>query len=139
MELPGVKEPERVRKLLQGTASLEFWTTFESSEIYPFLAKPIRFLPICSDEIVEPGVTEAEDSAQDDIVAQVLQEQSESEQEVDAYRKANPLFSVLQPSQARGTACIGYAEIRDTAAVNRYLSMPQIKDIFPLNSALCGA
>lgn len=132
VELPGVKEPERVRKLLQGTASLEFWTTFESSEIYPFLAEANQVLADMQlDEIVEPGVTEAEDSAQDDIVAQVLQEQSESEQEVDAYRKANPLFSVLQPSQARGTACIGYAEIRDTATVNRYLSMPQIKDIFP--------
>jgi SecD/SecF fusion protein len=132
VELPGVKEPERVRKLLQGTASLEFWTTFENSEIYPFLAEANQVLADMQlDEIVEPEATEAEDSAQDDIVAQVLQEQSESEQEVDAYRKANPLFSVLQPSQARGTACIGYAEIKDTATVNRYLSMPQIKDIFP--------
>lgn len=132
VELPGVKEPERVRKLLQGTASLEFWTTFENSEIYPFLAEANQVLADMQlDEIVEPEATEAEDSAQDDIVAQVLQEQSESEQEVDAYRKANPLFSVLQPSQARGTACIGYAEIKDTATVNRYFSMPQIKDIFP--------
>lgn len=130
VELPGVKEPERVRKLLQGTASLEFWTTFENSEIYPFLAEANQVLADMQlDEIVEQEAVVEE--AEKDIVAEEIQAQSENEEDMDAYRKANPLFAVLQPSQARGTACIGYAEVRDTATINRYLSMPQIKDLFP--------
>lgn len=128
VELPGVKEPERVRKLLQGTASLEFWTTFDSREIYPFLLEANQTLASMQVEQapVAPKGQEAEAS---DIVAQELEAQGENED--DAYRKANPLFSILQPSQSNGTACIGYATIQDTAAVNRYLAMPAVKAIFP--------
>ena len=129
VELPGVKEPERVRKLLQGTASLEFWTTFESSEIYPYLVEANNALAEMELEAQEPA-SDAETAAKD-IVAEELAAQGESAQDMEAARRANPLFSVLQPSQARGTACIGYATIQDTAAVNRYLAMPQIKAIFP--------
>ena len=103
VELPGVKEPERVRKLLQGTASLEFWTTFDNSEIAPYLAEA------------------------NNVLAEILDAEGELN---DANR--NPLFSVLQPSEARGNACIGYATVGDTAKVNRYLAMPRIAELFPV-------
>ena len=127
VELPGVKEPERVRKLLQGTASLEFWTTFDNSEIYPYLVEANQMLAtlVAADEEAAPA------TAEKDLVAEEMAAQGEGEEDMAAYRKANPLFAVLQPSQARGSACVGYAAIRDTALVNRYLAMPQVRDIFP--------
>ncbi|MBR5054671.1 MAG: protein translocase subunit SecDF [Bacteroidales bacterium] len=136
VELPGVKEPERVRKLLQGTASLEFWTTYEYSEIYPYLVEANNLLAqILSDETpaaeeAAEGETEAVSEAED-LVAQELAQQESSDAELDAYKKANPLFAVLSPSQMRGNACIGFANAIDTATVNRYLAMPQVAEIFP--------
>ena len=135
VELPGVKEPERVRKLLQGTASLEFWTTFEYSEIYPYMVEANNLLAqILSDETpaAEAAEGEAEEGQAEDIVAQELAQQEGSDAELDAFKKANPLFSILNPSQMRGNACIGFANAIDTATVNRYLAMPQVAEIFPL-------
>jgi SecD/SecF fusion protein len=136
VELPGVKEPERVRKLLQGTASLEFWTTYDNSEIYPFLVEANSLLAeILVDEdapAAEEGAAEevaSEENAEGDVVAEELAAQSDEVSESAA--KQNPLFSLLQPSQARGNACIGYAAATDTAKINKYLAMPQVKDILP--------
>ena len=127
VELPGVKEPERVRKLLQGTASLEFWATYDAAEVEPFLVEANSVLA----EIlaVEDETPAAEQTAEADVLAQELQ-QNETESDA-AMMKANPLFSVLQPSGARGNACIGYAHYADTAKINKYFSMPQVKGIFP--------
>ena len=133
VELPGVKEPERVRKLLQGTASLEFWTTYEYSEIYPYMVEANSLLAqlLAEDETEETSETAEATSAADDLVAQELAQQEGSDAELDAARKANPLFTVLNPSQMRGNACIGFANAIDTATVNRYLAMPQVADVFP--------
>ena len=135
VELPGVKEPERVRKLLQGTASLEFWTTFEYSEIYPYLVEANNLLAqlLAEDEpqAAEAAEDESADSQAEDLVAQELAQQEGSDAELEAYKKANPLFAVLSPSQMRGNACIGFANAIDTATVNRYLAMPQVADVFP--------
>ena len=130
VELPGVKEPERVRKLLQGTASLEFWTTYDNSEIYPYLVEANNTLAqlLVGDE--EASVEEAP-AAEGDIVSQELASQENSNAEYDAYKKQNPLFAVLEPSQMNNTALIGFATAADTATVNRYLSMPQVAQIFP--------
>lgn len=122
VELPGVKEPERVRKLLQGTASLEFWTTFENSEIYPFLAEANQTLGALAEaeepsKKAETSVVESEINAQNDNA------------EFAAYKKANPLFAVLQPSQSQRGACIGYANAADTSKVNALLR--KTKDMFP--------
>ena len=135
VELPGVKEPERVRKLLQGTASLEFWTTFEYSEIYPYMVEANNLLAqlLAEDAPVEAEAAEEETAASqaESLVAEELAQQENSDAELDAYKKANPLFAVLSPSQMRGNACIGFANAIDTATVNRYLAMPQIAEIFP--------
>ncbi|MBP5389437.1 MAG: protein translocase subunit SecDF [Bacteroidales bacterium] len=130
VELPGVKEPERVRKLLQGTASLEFWTTFDNSEIYPYLLEANNTLSqlLAGEEEAAP---EAAPVAEGDIVSQEIASQESSSAEYDAYRKQNPLFAVLEPSQMNGSALIGFATAADTATVNRYLAMPQIAQIFP--------
>ena len=127
VELPGVKEPERVRKLLQGTASLEFWATYDNAEVEGYLMEANALLAeLLATE--EEAVAET-DAADTDVLAQELQQ---NEAEADAeMAKQNPLFSVLQPSGARGNACIGYAHYADTAKINKYLSMPQVRGIFP--------
>ncbi len=134
VELPGVKEPERVRKLLQGTASLEFWTTYDNSEIYPYLVEANSLLAqILTDEeapAAEETVAETAETAEGDVVAEELAAQNE-DADASVNDKQNPLFSVLQPSQARGNACIGYAAATDTAKINKFFAMSQVKDILP--------
>src|SRR5574344_121210 len=147
VELPGVKEPERVRKLLQGTASLEFWTTYENQEIYPYIAEANTLLGrMGEDEEAEAAATAsavkdstatAKDStAANKLIAQEIKAKgsaataAESADAV-AYRKANPLFAILSPSQFTDNACIGFAAAADTALVNRYLHMPEVAAIFP--------
>ena len=129
VELPGVKEPERVRKLLQGTASLEFWATYDAAEVEPFLVEANATLAELLAAVEETPAVEEAQAAETDVLAQELQ-QNEAETDA-AMMKQNPLFSVLQPSGARGNACIGYAHYADTAKINKYLAMPQIKGIFP--------
>ena len=128
VELPGVKEPERVRKLLQGTASLEFWATYDNAEIEAYLAEANATLAqlLGDDVAVEETKTEGED-----LLAEELQQTEADAEAMAAYKKQNPLFAVLQPSGARGNACIGYAHYADTAKINKYFAMPQIKGLFP--------
>lgn len=127
VELPGVKEPERVRKLLQGTASLEFWNTYNSQEILPFLQEVNR------DEAAKLAAVDAAPAADSTAVAEVAaaedtllsglaqsgEVQSEAAQN-EAYRKANPLFGRLQ-QMGGNSACLGLVHYRDTAEVMRML------------------
>ena len=136
VELPGVKEPERVRKLLQGTASLEFWTTFENQEIYPFLMEANDLLAQLNQEGVIENVEEAveaetEAEATDLVAEEIKSQETDETASFEAYKKANPLFAVLQPSQSNAGACIGYANAIDTAKVNKLLSNPRVADLFP--------
>ncbi len=131
VELPGVKEPERVRKLLQGTASLEFWATYTSEEVDGFLVEANNVLAQMEAAKAEAPAVEAEAETEGDLIAEELK-QTESEAAVEAeMRKANPLFSILQRSGSRGYAGIGYAAAADTAQINSYLAMPQVKQLFP--------
>ena len=129
VELPGVKEPERVRKLLQGTASLEFWPTFTYDEMATYLDEANTRLA----EILSVGEAPAESAAPaaDDVVAQEIQAQSGDDAGLEAARKANPLYAILSPSGMRGNACIGFAAAADTAQINKYLHLPEIEAIFP--------
>ena len=134
VELPGVKEPERVRKLLQGTASLEFWTTYYASEIAPYLEEANAMLAQSLAEDAPAAEVKAEETtASDDIVSQELKAQGTSTDEasVEAYKKANPLFAVLSPSGFRDNACIGFAAAADTALINKYLARPEVAAVFP--------
>lgn len=136
VELPGVKEPERVRKLLQGTASLEFWPTFDNSEVYTYLEESNRAL---RDILAEQDTTAASaagqsNGAETSLESEILAADSLSASD-QAWIKNNPLFAVLQPNvygnQLGPGACIGHAHYRDTARINDYLEMPQIKAILP--------
>ena len=132
VELPGVKEPERVRKLLQGTASLEFWPTFTYDEMATSLDEAnTRLAELLSAEAPEAVAEDA--PAATDAVSQELQAQNAASEDANmaAARKANPLYAVLSPSGMRGNACIGFAAAADTAQINKYLHMPEIQAIFP--------
>ena len=136
VELPGVKEPERVRKLLQGTASLEFWTTYDNAEVAQYLSEANDLLAQLLAEDVVAEVAEGEEAeeaeeAEKDVLAEELSANNADSELLDQYKKQNPLFSVLQPSGARGNACIGYAQGGDTAIVNRYLNNARVKELFP--------
>ena len=129
VELPGVKEPERVRKLLQGTASLEFWETYSFGEIEMYLneanAALAEVLAAEEEAAEEVAATEGED-----LLAAELK-QAEAEKVNAAAVKQNPLFAVLQPTGMRDNACIGYVHYSDTALVNKYFAMEQVKGVFP--------
>ena len=139
IELPGVKEPERVRKLLQGTASLEFWATYENSEIYPFLQEANETLAgLLAEENgqTQTAVEQTKDTgAAEDILSEEITAAEEESADDEAFRKANPLFAALQPAvyngRLAGGACIGYASYADTAKINTWLHMPQIQSLFP--------
>ena len=136
VELPGVKEPERVRKLLQGTASLEFWETYTSQELSGYLAEAnAKLAEILAGEpdttaVAEPVAEPVAKEGVDSLLNSEIARNQDNSADIDAYRKANPLFAVLSPSGSNN-ACIGFAAAIDTAKVNRYLAMPQIAEIFP--------
>ena len=150
IELPGVKEPERVRKLLQGSASLEFWETYKLTEIFPQLEAAnavIRDYLAASDTVKaeqEAAVEVAEASAAegDSLLAKVAGASAASQDSVkmmEKFAKENPLFSVLSISQNNGqiipTPAVGVVSIRDTATVMKYLNLRQVKDVLPRNLA----
>ena len=134
VELPGVKEPERVRKLLQGTASLEFWPTFDNADIAPYLQEADAALASTvepdSELVAEADVKEAV-SDSSSVLSDEVNASASDAKALAEYRKAHPLFAVLQPSGFRSGACIGFANGSDTAKVNRLLNLPEVKGIFP--------
>ncbi len=145
VEMPGIKEPERVRKLLQGSANLEFWETYNSQEIYPLLAQLNQKYAITggdAEEIVEDSV--AADSAvakapANDLASKLAASKKDAK-ETDAKAKAealkqNPLFAVMQPVP-QGLAIVGYANARDTADVNKVIYSDIARQVLPAECKL---
>ena len=132
VELPGVKEPERVRKLLQGTASLEFWTTYNAAELLSSLAQADRALKSVIGEEVEEVAVVAAPAEGEGLLGEVAEAETEvAEPSTHHYNRAqNPLLAVLDPYYAGG-AVIGVATTADVAIVNKYLAMDVVKDAFP--------
>lgn len=150
VELPGVDDPKRVRKLLQGTANLEFWETYDNTEVYPFLAqanqKLVEILALRANPSAAPLDTTVQAAAADS--ASSLLNELEAKATTDSasvdpnsnMAKQFPLFSVLQPSAtAEGQlfpgAAVGTSHFKDTATVNDYLAMDQVKALLPRNLA----
>ena len=163
IELPGVKNPARVRKLLQETADLEFWETYENSEIGPYLMqanemlkkilKPVKRDTTQSSQV--PAKKEAanknnkntsanvkDTTASADSLIKLLEsdttKKKESPQSLEEFKTENPLFAVLIPNTSRDRkympgSVVGFAHARDTATVNKYLHMKQVRAIFPRN------
>ena len=131
VELPGVKEPQRVRDLLQGTASLEFWLTYDAREVLPALAAADKFIKAELSEAPAAGQPEV---ASVEAAAAAGTPAGEAEH-TDRYDRAkNPLFAVLDPGFAGGAA-IGAAYKADMAAVNEYLANPAVRELFPADIA----
>lgn len=135
VELPGVKEPERVRKLLQGTASLEFWPTYEFSEIRDAVSKADALLKTLNASDIQTADSTAAPAADSTTLAEAVKEQigatdSLSTDQI-ALLKEHPLLAILNPNGYGKGALIGYAHYKDTATINKYLSMPQVKAILP--------
>lgn len=130
VELPGVKEPERVRKLLQGTASLEFWTTYDNSEVSQYLAEADAALAVTAEDSVVVEETPAAQDSSSVLNAEIANSATDAKALAE-YRKAHPLFAVLQPYGLRSGACVGFANGSDTAAVNKLLRSPEAKSVFP--------
>jgi len=130
VELPGVKEPERVRKLLQGTASLEFWQTYTYQEIQPFLLELNNEIRERIEAVeAETTLTEpekSEDSELKSIEEELAAATGDATTATSAVEKANPLFAKLQPFGGN-TACLGLAHYRDTAAINAWFRESHIE------------
>ncbi len=139
VELPGIKEPERVRKLLQGSANLEFWETFDAKDIAPVLisadsrARDVLSTTAAADTTAAPAVAAAT-SAKDSLTAALKGEtaaQTAANQSFEAAKKEHPLLAVLQVNQGGRGAVVGFAHHRDTVEVNRILALKAVKDILP--------
>ncbi|WP_347282098.1 protein translocase subunit SecDF [uncultured Alistipes sp.] len=139
VELPGVKEPQRVRDLLQGTASLEFWTTYNANEVLPSLMTADKYLRsalaevAASGESVKAEVVEKQKSAGEagDLISEIGETAETAPAASERFDRAqNPLFAVLDPSFAGGAA-VGAAYKADMAAVEAYLSDPKVREFFP--------
>ena len=142
VELPGIKDPKRVRKLLQGTAQLEFWETYKFNEIYQYFDEANARLA----EIEKAGKPEKAEEVEESDVALLNQMTAEDslkkaqEKAREAFMENNPLYVVLSPSYYQNgagqmvpaeTARVGMAMVKDTANVNRMLK--QVASVFPRN------
>lgn len=151
VEMPGIKEPERVRKLLQGSANLEFWETFNSQEIVPLLSQlnqKYAALGGAADTEAAAAATDstaaaapaADTTAVDTAAAKsglgaVLgakkDAKADDSKQMEQLKKQNPLFTVFQPVQGQGLSVVGYAMARDTAEVNKIIYSDIAAQVLP--------
>ena len=136
VELPGVKEPERVRKLLQGSASLEFWEVYSAQEILPVLAEADALLKQTSEEAAPAEEVKETKAEANDLVAEVAAAEGEQDEVVSRFsRENNPLFALLDPSYAGG-CIVGFATAADMPLINEYLARPEIQNLLPTDLTL---
>ena len=154
VELPGVKEPERVRKLLQGSANLEFWETYKLPEIYQQLVAADNVLATIlskeasADSVATDNVEKIADAADanvseaDSLLAELGQDKKDTEanQSMEEFAKQHPLFALLQISQYNGQlspgSTVGIAQAKDMENISENLNMKQVKEVLPRNLAL---
>ena len=150
VEMPGVKEPERVRKLLQGSANLEFWETYNSQEIYPLLAQlNQKYAALGGNAEADTAAVAAADTAAVDTTAAAAAandlaaklaagkkaDKAAAAKDKAAALKQNPLFAVFQPVP-QGLAIVGYASARDTADVNKVIYSDIAASVLPAECKL---
>ena len=162
VELPGIKEPERVRKLLQGSANLEFWETYDAPQVAPYLsqlnaalrnggaAAKADTLKADTTAAAEPAAATAEakqDAAKTDstksaasVLAQMgkgdSNDKAAAAKATEEAKKENPLFAMLQPTGAQRGCMVGLAQALDTAEINALLHSETAKQIFPADLSL---
>ncbi len=143
VELPGIKEPERVRKLLQGSANLEFWETYTAKELLPAMQSADSKLrdvltvntttveadsaeEATAEEVVAEATPAKAISAADSIAAALKGDQQETSINMEQIKKEHPLLAILQLNSSGQGPIIGYANYKDTAEVNKYLAMREV-------------
>ena len=130
IELPGVKEPERVRKLLQGSANLEFWETYNASEVLQSLVSLNSSLAAVAAAETPAEEAAATEESNVDLDAALTGDATSTSNE--AAKKQNPLFALLSPNQGNMQNCVvGMAHYSDTAAINALLATPEAKKALP--------
>lgn len=147
VEMPGINEPERVRKLLQGSANLEFWETYNSDEIIPYLSqlnqREANHRSGVKEEVADSAATDTAAVAAEKVEAKAKAafktkkdaKADDAAAMADA-KKQNPLFSVFQPSGNGALSLVGYASARDTAEVNKIIYSALAKQILPSDCRL---
>lgn len=146
VEMPGINEPERVRKLLQGSANLEFWETYNSDEIIPYLSqlnqREANHRSGAKEEVADSAANDtAAEKAEAKAQAKAAFKTKKNAKADDAAsmaeaKKQNPLFSIFQPSGNGALSLVGYASARDTAEVNKIIYSALAKQIFPADCRL---
>ncbi|MCI7314482.1 MAG: protein translocase subunit SecDF [Prevotella sp.] len=144
VEMPGISEPERMRKLLQGSANLEFWETYNAQEIIPYLVQLDSQLANGGEEETKADTTAA---AKADTTAAVKEApkskfqikkdtkkadvKATPEAQLAAAKKQHPLLAMLQTTNGNSLALVGYASVRDTAAINKLIYSKLAKQVLP--------
>ena len=145
VEMPGISQPERMRKMLQGSANLEFWETYNSEEIAPYLQQLDTRLAN-GDHEVEAKDSVAADSSKNEVAKAApakaapklnLKKGDEAKSKINAEKqsaaaiKAHPLLARLQLVPGQGLSTVGYASVRDTAAINKLIHSALAKQVLP--------
>ena len=144
VEMPGISEPERMRKLLQGSANLEFWETYNAQEIIPYLVQLDSQLANGGEEETKADTTAA---AKADTTAAVKEApkskfqikkdtkkadvKATPEAQLAEAKKQHPLLAMLQTTNGNSLALVGYASVRDTAAINKLIYSKLAKQVLP--------
>ena len=150
VEMPGIKEPERVRKLLQGSANLEFWETYNSQEVLPALMQlNQRYAALDTTAVATApaDTTKAEaapaDTAKASLAAALASkgtaqkaDAKDASAEAEQLRRQNPLLAVFQPVQGQSLSVVGYASARDTAEVNKIIYSDIARQVLPADLKL---
>ncbi len=155
VEMPGIREPERVRKLLQGSANLEFWETYNSQEIVPMLSQLNQRYAAMNSGKADTATVKADSTAADTTVAKTEEAAVKGDlaaamsaknkkaaakadngkglqdKQAEQIKKENPLFSVLQPAQGQSLSVVGYALSRDTAEVDKIIYSELAHQVLP--------
>lgn len=149
VEMPGIREPERIRKLLQGSANLEFWETYNSEEITPYLTQINQRIADGSSAADTTAVNDSADTKAEPAKAsaekpkfkikndaKAAAKAAESDAQMALAKKQNPLLSMLQLAPQGSLSIVGYANVRDTAEINKIITSDVAKQVLPTDVKL---
>ena len=144
VEMPGIREPERMRKLLQGSANLEFWETYNAEDIIPYLNQlDARAANMGTGADSTAAVKDTTTTAQADTTKTKIKINKDNkigaatnEAQLAEAKKRNPLLTILQTTGSGSLALVGYASVRDTAEVNSIIYSDLAKQIIPSDCKL---
>ena len=141
VEMPGIKEPERMRKLLQGSANLEFWETYNADEVIPYLQQLDSRLANDASNDTTTAKKAIKKADAKKVKFQLKNNDDEtpaqkSNAQVEAAKKQHPLLAMLQTTGQNSLALVGYASVRDTAAISKLIYGQTAKQILPTDLKL---